>query len=94
MWCFHFNLEFKGVFGLYFQTIIFSFQTTFHAFLHTFSPTRISTNIFKQQFSVFKYMYQTGPKNQMYQLKVSRLNCDNAKSHKGKFYPKQKLASS
>ena len=39
-------------------------------------------------------MYQTGPKNQMYQLKVSRLNCDNAKSHKGKFYPKQKLASS
>ena len=37
------------------------FQTTFHAFQYTFSPTRISTNVFKQQFSVFKHMYQTGP---------------------------------
>ena len=29
---------------------------------HVFSPTRISTNIFKKQFLVFKYMCQMDPK--------------------------------
>ena len=51
----------KGVFGLCFQTIIFSFQTIFYAFSYTFSHTRIFTNVFKQQFLVFKHMYQTDP---------------------------------
>ena len=44
-----------------FQTTIFSFKQHYMYF-HTFSLTRISTNVFKQQFSVFKHMYQTGPK--------------------------------
>ena len=34
---------------------------TNHTFQYTFSLTRISTNIFKQQFSIFKHTYQTGP---------------------------------
>ena len=48
-----------GGFDLCFQTIIFSFQTIFHIYSHTFLPTRIFINIFKQQFLVFKHMYQT-----------------------------------
>ena len=31
-------------------------------FYTLFSPTHIFTNVIKQQFSVFKHMYQTGPK--------------------------------
>ena len=42
------------MFSLCFQTIIFSFQTIFYVFSHTFSPTRIFTNIFKQQYSIFE----------------------------------------
>ena len=39
-----------------------SSDLTFHVFSHIFSPTRISTNIFKQQFLVFKHKYQMDPK--------------------------------
>ena len=31
----------------------------FHVFQDAFSPTRIFTNIFKQQFLIFKHTYQT-----------------------------------
>ena len=54
---------------MYFQTTIFSFQIIFHAFSHTFLSTRIFTNVCKQQFLIFKHMYQTSPK---YLLKKKR----------------------
>ena len=39
----------------------FQFLNNISRIQGTFSPTRISTNVFKQQFSVFKHTYQTGP---------------------------------
>ena len=51
---------FKQPFSVFKQHIT-HFSTLFHAFQHTFSPTCIFTNIFKQQFLVFKHTYQTDP---------------------------------
>ena len=74
--------DIQGVFGLYFQTTIFSFQTTFHTFSCTFSSTRICTNVLKQQFLVFKHMYQTGPQSS---------NFPNSLFANIKFFQKKKI---
>ena len=44
------GLNSEGLFGLTFQTHVFTFKTTLHIFSHIFSPTRISKN-YKQPFS-------------------------------------------
>ena len=56
-------LEINGVFGECFRTIIFSFWTIFFVFQYTFSPTHNFKKNFKQQFSIFKNMYQTDHMN-------------------------------
>ena len=56
-------LEINGVFGECFRTIIFSFWTIFFVFQCTFSPTHNFKKNFKQQFLIFKNMYQTGQMN-------------------------------
>ena len=56
------NVVAKALFGMSIQTHVFDFYTTLQLFLQIFSLARISTHIFKQQNTCFKYMYQTPPK--------------------------------